>query len=141
MPIHCNRVVFLLLAILAGNYFVKLFIRSENIVEQPSVKQPIVETQGLGVGEEPQQSNNIPKAPEKVELTISAKQECWLEVNIDGMNNFFWLDPGGEEKVLPGKESVYLTAGNAGGRNYNEWRKIWGYLAMLARSNARNLDQ
>jgi cytoskeleton protein RodZ len=107
-------VVFLLIAIWAGNYLVSYF-SGQNIVEQPIVKPPIVEPQEPAGGEEPQQPDNIPAVPDKVDVLVSASQECWLEVSIDGTNNFTGFIKAGEEKSFTGEESVYLKAGNAGG--------------------------
>ena len=104
----------MLIAIWAGNYLVSYF-SGQNIVEQPIVKPPIVEPQEPAGGEEPQQPDNIPAVPDKVDVLVSASQECWLEVNIDGANNFTGFIKAGEEKSFTGEESVYLKAGNAGG--------------------------
>ncbi len=107
-------VAFLLLTIWAGNYLVSYF-SGQNIVEQPAVKPPIAEPQEPAGGEEPQQPDNVPTVPDEVDIMVSAKQECWLEVNIDGTNNFTGLIQAGEEKSFIGKESVFIKAGNAGG--------------------------
>lgn len=109
-----SAVAFLLLTIWAGNYLVS-YLSGQNIVEQPAVKPPIAGPQEATGGEEPQQPDNNPTVPDKVDIMVSAKQECWLDVSIDGTNNFNGLIKAGEEKSFIGEESVFIFAGNAGG--------------------------
>ena len=103
-------VIFLILAIWAGNFLVSYFA-GQNIVEQPPVKPPAVQSQEPAA----QEPGNIAATPEKVDLTIIATQECWMEVVIDGANSFTGFIKAGEEKIFSGKKSVYIKAGNAGG--------------------------
>ena len=109
-------VVFLLLAVWVGQYLVN-YMTGHRIVEQPSIKPPIAEKQepsGGGVIEVPDEEINV--APrENVNLAISARQECWLEVSIDGVSDYMGLMQAGEEKTFIGQESIYIKAGNAGG--------------------------
>ena len=109
-------VVFLLLAVWVGQYLVN-YMAGQRIVEQPPIKPPIAEKQepsGGEVTEAPDEEINV--APrENVNLAISARQECWLEVSIDGVSDYMGLMQAGEEKTFIGQESIYIKAGNAGG--------------------------
>lgn len=109
---------FLILAIWIGNYLVGYFA-GQNIVEEPT-KPPITQpskpdpTPGIQVPEDTEDDDAI-TVPEKVKLAVTAKQNCWVRVIIDGENNFTGTIRAGEEKIFIGEKSVNIRAGNAGG--------------------------
>lgn len=113
-------VVFLLLAIWAGNYLVSYF-SNQHIVEEPTVKPPLVEPQepSANTGEEPEQIDEGEPVTENVNLVILAHEDCWLEVTIDGVSDYFALIKAGEKKTFIGQEAVFIKAGNAGGIEIN----------------------
>ena len=110
--------VFLFLAIWIGNYLVGYFA-GQNIVEEPT-KPPIIQpsepdpTPGIQVPNDTEDDDTI-TVPEKVSLSVTASQNCWLRVIIDGEHNFTGTILAGEEKAFVGQQSVNIRAGNAGG--------------------------
>lgn len=108
--------VFLLLAIWVGNYLVGYF-SGQNIVEEPIIP-PIIqqphetETEPEAEQQEPEEAAT---EPQNVNLAINARQDCWLEVTIDGETDFVGMIRAGEERIFAGERSVYILAGNAGG--------------------------
>ena len=100
-------VVFLLLAVWVGQYLVN-YMAGQRIVEQPPIKPPIAEKQepsGGGVTGVPDEDENVVPV-DNVNLSISARQECWLEVSIDGVSDYIGLMKAGEEKTFIGESSI-----------------------------------
>lgn len=111
-------VVFLFIAIWVGNYLVS-YLTGRNIVEQPPVNPPSVtkpqeQPPAPDENEVPEEQENLDET-QNVDLFISARQDCWLEVSIDGMSDYIGLMKAGEEITFVGQESVFIKAGNAGG--------------------------
>lgn len=114
---------FLLLAIWIGNYLVSYFA-GQNIVDEqkPPVSEPDKPAgdQIPGDKEEPddvEEPDETILPPEEVIVTVTATQNCWLRVIIDGVHDFEGTITAGDEKSFSGEESVIIKAGNAGGIN------------------------
>ncbi|MDD2585570.1 MAG: DUF4115 domain-containing protein [Syntrophomonadaceae bacterium] len=108
-------IIFLVLAVWIGNYLADYFsLRgSENLPDNnlPNIQnsQDKGDTKQPGVGKEPV------KTEEKVSLLVTAEQDCWLYVKVDGEKAFEAILIAGNSELFEGKESVYIKAGNAGG--------------------------
>lgn len=107
-------VIFLVLAIWLGNFVVGYFANNISREKTPVSPPPAVEKEEI-------KKPNV-KEPEKpesvytgVNLVIEARQNCWLNVKVDGNEVFNSILPAGESKSFNGQEEIYLKAGNAGG--------------------------
>lgn len=66
----------------------------------------------------PSKTETVPEAArqaEGLELKITARKDCWLEVSADGMKAYAQTIPAGTEKTFTAREKLALRAGNAGG--------------------------
>lgn len=108
-------IIFLILAVWIGNYLVDYFSArgSQNLPDNnlPNINN----SQSKDDVKQPGESKEPVKIQEKVSLMVTAEQDCWLNVKVDGENAFEAILTAGSSKVFEGKESVYLKAGNAGG--------------------------
>ena len=95
--------MFLLIAIWAGN-LVSAYIGQRGVAEPPIVQQPIVNNSPVE-----------PAVPDKLVLTIAARQKCWLQVSVDGTVQFSGIVEAGDNKSFQASESIIVKAGNAGG--------------------------
>lgn len=110
-------VIFLVLAIWIGNYLVDYF-SSRGSEKLPDNNLPNIQnSQSKEDVKQPGISNEPVKTPEKVSLLVTAEQDCWLYVRVDGENAFEAILTAGSSKLFEGKESVFVKAGNAGGIN------------------------
>jgi len=100
-------IIFLIVAIWAGKLVLGYITGSIDI----SDKQPAVP---LKV-EEPVKEAPPPVEREKAVVIIEARQDCWLNVVVDGETAFTKTLRAGEKEEFEGKQSVHIKAGNAGG--------------------------
>lgn len=95
---------FLILVIWSGNYILD-YINNWSVNQPPSVNEPIME-----------QPKDIPSAvTEKLVLNIEAREKCWLQVIVDGEQQYSAIMTFGEKLSFEGSQSIYIKAGNAGG--------------------------
>ncbi len=109
-------ILFLLIALWIGNYLVGFFSRA--------VEDNNAADQGPGIEiQEPQSNNetgveeNEGLADNKIDtavVSVKARGDCWLQAVVDGAKVFEAVLPAGQEKILEGKQSVYIKVGNAG---------------------------
>lgn len=101
-------IVFLIIAIWAGKLVLGYITGRINVPDQqvavpPKVEEPVKQT-----------PPPIPKV-KKALVLIEARQDCWLNVVVDGETVFTKTIKAGDKQEFEGKESVYIKAGNAGG--------------------------
>lgn len=103
-------IVFFIIALWAGKLVLGYITGRMDIPDQQATVPPKVE--------EPvkQPSPPVPEVKRALVL-IEARQDCWLNVVVDGETVFTKIIKAGDKQEFKGKESVYIKAGNAGGIN------------------------
>ena len=103
--------VFLAIVIWLGSYVVG-YISDQNLPQEtpPSGQKQDV-TEPVSEPSKPTES------PEKtgLKLTVHADEDCWLQVFVDDESKYMNTLPAGESLNFQGKNTIKLTAGNAGG--------------------------
>lgn len=101
-------IIFLIIAIWAGKLVLGYITGSIDIVDKQEAPPKV---------EEPVKQATAPPVPkvEKVIILIEAREDCWLNVVVDGEPVFTKTLKAGEKEEFEGKQSVYIKAGNAGG--------------------------
>jgi len=101
-------IVFFIIALWAGKLVLGYITGRMDIPDQQATVPPKVE--------EPvkQPSPPVPEV-KKALVLIEARQDCWLNVVVDGETVFTKIIKAGDKQEFEGKESVYIKAGNAGG--------------------------
>lgn len=101
-------IVFLVIAIWTGKLVLgyitgRIDVPDQQVAVPPKVEEPVKQTS--------------PPVPEvkKALVLIEARQDCWLNVVVDGETVFTKIIKAGDKQEFEGKESVYIKAGNAGG--------------------------
>ncbi len=100
-------IIFLIVAIWAGKLVLGYITGSINIPDEQAAVPPKIE--------EPVKEAPPPVKLEKAVVIIEARQDCWLNVVVDGETAFTKTLRVGEKQEFEGKQSVYIKAGNAGG--------------------------
>ena len=111
-----SALIFLVLAVWLGNMMVDFFIDRMDLEPQPSVSY----TNNLAqekddVAKEMPVSEEAPDENQTVNIMISAHQDCWLQIHVDGEEKYSAILLAGEEISFEGEKTIYLKAGNAGG--------------------------
>ncbi|HHW60373.1 MAG TPA: helix-turn-helix domain-containing protein [Syntrophomonadaceae bacterium] len=114
-------VLFLVIVIWAGNQLVAYLADqgTEPVPEEPApITQPVEEDKSP-VEEEEEEEEETPAPAEGLEMDIRTlqDQECWLEVIVDGKQEYSGLMARGEKKSFKAEKSIFIKAGNAGGIN------------------------
>lgn len=108
-------VLFLVIVIWAGNQLVAYLADSGT---EPAPEDPAPITQPVEEDKTPvEDEEEVPDRVEGLEMDVQTvkNQECWLEVIVDGKQEYSGLMSKGEKKSFQGKESILIKAGNAGG--------------------------
>jgi len=114
--------IFLLVVIWLGNYLINIFISNDS--DLPGKNRSLVQEPGDISSPDTQKkpdnnSSDIEQNPKefvvKASLLIEAERDCWLNIIVDGNEEFTGILPAGENKFFEGDESIYIKAGNAGG--------------------------
>lgn len=100
-------IIFLIIAIWAGKLVLGYITGSIDIPDKQVAVPPKVE--------EPVKQTPPPVKAEKAVVLIEARQDCWLNVVVDGETVFTRTLKAGEKQEFEGKQSVSIKAGNAGG--------------------------
>ncbi|MBC7075978.1 MAG: helix-turn-helix domain-containing protein [Syntrophomonadaceae bacterium] len=106
-----SAAIFLVIAIWLGNYVVSYL--TGKTAELPSENRPPVEENTNS--EQVKEDKQPQETPNKAQLVIEAKSNCWLYVAVDGAEQFTGILSAGQKKTFEGEESIYIKAGNAGG--------------------------
>lgn len=107
--------VFLIIVIWGGKSLVAYI--SHLAVEEPPISPPSVVQPNEKQVDDTEMQKNISEREEKISLIIRAKadQRCWLEVSVDGEQEYSSMLNSTEELRFEGQESILVHAGNAGG--------------------------
>ena len=102
-------IIFLAVVIWTGGLLV-------NYIAQQGTKQPPPDIQNTEMGSN--QPGNQNKIDELV-LRVDARQNCWLQVIVDGQEQFIGILSAGDYKTFEALQTIDLKAGNAGGIDLN----------------------
>lgn len=109
-------IVFLVVVIWTGDYLIAYFTNEHKL--PPNPVNPIVEAPNIENGDSSELPNNDSEKPPKlegVEIKIVANQKCWLNIIVDGEDQYNAILSAGDTLTFNGKDKIYLKAGNAGG--------------------------
>ncbi|PKM77781.1 MAG: hypothetical protein CVU90_05790 [Firmicutes bacterium HGW-Firmicutes-15] len=97
--------LFLIIVIWAGDYLVT-YISDWSVTRPPAVNDPVIE-----------QPKDIEKPPmtDKLILDVEARERCWLQVQVDGNQQYSAIMAVGEKQSFEGRQSIVINVGNAGG--------------------------
>lgn len=107
-------VIFLVLAIWLGNFLVGYFT-NKIAQEKTPVSPPSAVEKEQAEKPKIKEQEKMEPVYTGVNLVIEARQNCWLNVKVDGNVVFSSILPAGESKSFKGQEEIYVKAGNAGG--------------------------
>lgn len=82
--------------------------------EKQQARQEAFTAQKVKVPEGASEPRRIPAATSGVRLTIYAKEDCWMQVKIDGRVVFQNILKKGRSEIWKAKEKIELSLGNAG---------------------------
>lgn len=102
-------IVFFLLVVWAGSYLVGYF--SDQISEKDKNKTP-PSTSDVAK-EEPKREAPVPTVAKKLSMTVQAKQLCWLQVWVDGEQQYASNLTIGQSQTFEGQKTIRIKAGNA----------------------------
>lgn len=106
-------VIFLLIAIWAGNYLIGYIndLVSRNNTNQPKPK--VVEKQTKPTEKNP--AVVPPKTNDKVNMTVKIKpdQKAWIQVRVDGEEKLAGILTGGQQQSFTAQDTIYIKVGNA----------------------------
>ncbi len=100
-------IIFLIIAIWAGKLVLGYISGSIDVPDREVAVPPKVE--------EPAKETPPPVKVKKAVVLIEARQDCWLNVVVDGETVFTKTLRVGEKQEFEGKQSISIKAGNAGG--------------------------
>ena len=98
--------LFLLIVIWAGDFMVA-YIAQKGAAQPPSVQQPEVK--------QSQEAPQPPTTPAKLIMVVEARQNCWLQIQIDGQQHYTGIITAGDKKTFEAASTITIKAGNAGG--------------------------
>lgn len=104
-------VLFLIVIIWTGSLI-------SDFIAQKGTEQPPASQEPAGINNTPDQTDNTPAqvaAPEGLVLQVAARQKCWLQVKVDGTDQYTGIMQAGENKTFEAANSIIVKAGNAGG--------------------------
>jgi cytoskeletal protein RodZ len=109
-------ILFLLVVLWVGNYMIGFFSRAieNNDSNNPGIVTEIPPPQEI---DEPEieEPEPVPVKPDKVQVSVKAKSDCWLRAIVDDEKVFEAVLRAGQEQTLEGRQSVNIRVGNAGG--------------------------
>jgi transcriptional regulator with XRE-family HTH domain len=96
--------LFLIMVIWVGDYLVS-YISDWSVTRPPTVNDPVIDP-----------SKDIEKPIiDKLILDVEARERCWLQVQVDGIQQYSRIMAIGEKQSFEGKQTIVIKAGNAGG--------------------------
>jgi len=96
--------LFLIIVVWAGNYLVT-YLSGWSISRSPGVQDT-----GLD------QAKDIEKPiTDKLIMDIEARERCWLQVQVDGKQQYSAIMAVGDKQSFEGSQTIIVKAGNAGG--------------------------
>jgi hypothetical protein len=97
-------VLFFIIVVWAGDYMVA-YISDWSVTRPPVVNDPVIV---------PPKDIEKPIS-DKLIMDIEARQRCWLQVQVDGEQQYSAIMAVGEKKSFEARQSIVIKAGNAGG--------------------------
>lgn len=121
---HPGGAFLFVLAGLAAALSLMKLAGSEQAVRDAPVVAPPPPSISTGAGDQVYPPPVSPRAtpvvePEGLVLTMSASQECWVEVSVDGMTVMNRVMNEGESETLEAQGEIVLSVGNAGGLRFS----------------------
>ena len=89
-----------------ASYIAQQAVDKQTMIQADPVVQVPEAVPSIGV------ANNT---PDSMRLVIAARQQCWLEVSCDGVNQYTGTMNAGEQFSYEARQSIVVRAGNAGG--------------------------
>jgi cytoskeleton protein RodZ len=116
LPKLLAAALFLVLVWWLGTY-IAAYIAGRGIEQQPVEPISTPGLQGtLPAVEQPDPANSAATLLDQdLQLVITAREACWLEVKADKIGIYTGTMAPGEQRTFTGRDSVYVRAGNAGG--------------------------
>jgi len=96
--------LFLIIVVWIGDYLVT-YISDWSVTRSPGVQDTASE-----------QAKDIEKPiNDKLIMDITARERCWLQVQVDGKQQYSATMAVGDKQSFEGRQSIVINAGNAGG--------------------------
>ncbi|MEA4925566.1 MAG: DUF4115 domain-containing protein [Syntrophomonadaceae bacterium] len=110
--------LFLVIVFWTGNWITG-YIAERGVTQPPAVQEP-ADVNPPEPNVPPENSPAVqPPVSDKLVLAISARQNCWLLITVDGSVQFTGIIPSGESKTFEAVSAIDIKAGNAGGIDLN----------------------
>lgn len=108
--------LFLFIVVWAGNYLVP-YISQRGAAQPPSVQEPKVNQNNQNKNNQNQNQNNQGQklVTNKLVLDIAARENCWLNIRVDGIDQYTGIMTTGQKQSFTANQSIIIRAGNAGG--------------------------
>lgn len=106
-------IIFLIIVWFLGSW-VAAYITGKGIDQEAARQAPLIPLAPA----QTETTTGIPEVrpePTGIELAIVAREDCWLEVSVDGIEKYSGMMAAGEQYLFPARESIFIRAGNAGG--------------------------
>lgn len=131
--------LFLVIVLWAGNW-VAAYIAERGTAQPPVAQEPAVNTSDTNT---PSDNNPAVQQPasDKLVLAISARQNCWLLIAVDGTTQFTGILPAGESKIFEAVATIDMKAGNAGGIDLNLNNQPLAPLGNVGQVVEKHLDK
>ena len=101
--------LFLFIVVWAGNYLVP-YISQRGAAQPPSVQEP-----KANQNNQTQNNQGQKLVTDKLVLAIDAKENCWLNIRVDGIDQYTGIMTTGQKQSFAANKSIIIRAGNAGG--------------------------
>ena len=98
-------VLFLAVTLWLGSYV------ADYVTQRAAIPPPVVQETPVS----PPVYQEEKKTPEKLTLAIEAKQNSWLLVKVDGVEQYAGLLKAGDQQSFEADRTIMIRAGNAGG--------------------------
>lgn len=96
--------LFLMIVVWIGNYLVT-YISGWSVTRPPGIHEPGIE----------QAKETEKPIVDKLIMDIEARERCWLQVQVDGKQQYSAIMAVGDKQSFEGRQSIVIKAGNAGG--------------------------
>ncbi len=87
-------------------------------VPREHVYPPGAATPEAPVGQMAPLASSAPNAGRELTLSLTAEQDCWVQVSVDGASVLNRVLAAGETQTLAGEGEIVLSVGNAGGVSF-----------------------
>lgn len=105
----------IILSVFFGILILFLVILSAHKSEQKKEKNPETSIANLVISEAEPKKTFPKKEPDKIEITLKAVEDTWIDANLDGRRILYKIIKKGEEIRLEGKEFLFNVIGKPEG--------------------------